>query len=136
MKNETEFETVLECYRRHHVDSFSDLPGNYFWEEFFESCPKSKVRVHWIYSGVGSSPRFPRPSRIYSGADCHVIWTWWPWQSHRNDVNLIFKVILTVRDNEHIWFASYRRFLQNWHIDGTYKVNNTVKNAPGHNSYI
>ena len=52
MKNETEFETVLACYRRHNVDSFSDLPGNYFWEEFFESCPNAKVSIdlemdHW-----------------------------------------------------------------------------------------
>ena len=44
IKNETDFDSVLECYKRHRVDSFSDLPGNYFWEEFFERCPNSKVR--------------------------------------------------------------------------------------------
>ena len=46
INNETDFDTVLECYKRHRVDSFSDLPGNYFWEEFFERCPNSKVRYH------------------------------------------------------------------------------------------
>ena len=43
MKNESDFEAVLEVYKRHNVDSFSDLPGNYFWEEFFNACPKAKV---------------------------------------------------------------------------------------------
>ena len=43
MNNETDFETVLNVYKRHNVDSFSDLPGNYFWEEFFTACPKAKV---------------------------------------------------------------------------------------------
>ena len=43
MNNETDFETVLNVYKRHKVDSFSDLPGNYFWEEFFTACPKAKV---------------------------------------------------------------------------------------------
>ena len=43
MNNETDFETVLNVYERHNVDSFSDLPGNYFWEEFFTACPKAKV---------------------------------------------------------------------------------------------
>ena len=43
MKNESDFEAVLDVYKRHDVDSFSDLPGNYFWEEFFNACPKAKV---------------------------------------------------------------------------------------------
>jgi len=77
IKNETDFEPVLECYKRHRVDSFSDLPGNYFWEEFFERCPNSKV-------------------------------------------------ILTVRDNQHVWFESYRNFLENWHIEGIPRVNITL----------
>ena len=48
MKNESDFEAVLDVYKRHKVDSFSDLPGNYFWEEFFHACPKAKVtRDYW-----------------------------------------------------------------------------------------
>ena len=43
MKNEADFEAVLDVYKRHKVDSFSDLPGNYFWEEFYHACPKAKV---------------------------------------------------------------------------------------------
>ena len=44
MQNKADFETVLECYRRHNVDSFTDLPGNYFWEEFLLAYPKAKVK--------------------------------------------------------------------------------------------
>ena len=38
----------------------------------------------------------------------------------------IFQVILTVRDNQHVWFESYRNFLENWHIEGIPRVNTTL----------
>ena len=55
-------------------------------------------------------------------------------QSSKNELEWVsygtisnyFQVILTVRDNQHVWFESYRNFLENWHIEGIPRVNITL----------
>jgi len=57
MENKLEFSVLHQRYIENGVQSFTDLPGNYFWEEFYTMSPNAKVWIRSIGS-INSRPYY------------------------------------------------------------------------------
>ena len=140
MNNETDFETVLNVYKRHNVDSFSDLPGNYFWEEFFTACPKAKVLPILTHFGIiiylviqKILTLFQNVHQTY-GFELHNDWTFRSFWLCVTTKMFGFRFgILRLKLNRTVLtvivfvriLKSYKSFLTNWHVEGIPRVNIT-----------